>query len=143
VLSFSPRRPHLTVFDLVLLPNSPLASSRADFGLEADASGLVTGCRGFPERDLARASWLVAAYSHLRSDPERWSAFERAAGASARTPSALLEDEVRRLRAAGRIPDLRVVGQGGRRLADWAPRVHRWIESRAAGEDVGTYPRWW
>jgi len=136
------RRPYVTIFDLVLLPNSALAGLKERFSIKTDKEGMVRSCYSFPPPELMRASWLIAAYSRLLSSPGRWEGFE-AAVAEGRRPGDILELEARRLVRDGTLPEKRIFGQGGRRLIGWDQGLKRWVDMRPEKEDVGAYPRWW
>jgi len=140
-LRFSPAA-QITFFDLVVLPNAPLARMLDRFGIETDPEGLVRSTRSFSAGDLVRASRLAAAYCRLRSEPERWAAFAAAAG-SGGSPPALLEAEAARLLAEGALPEGRLVGQGGRRLPGRPQRAKRWFDVAGGERDVGAEGRWW
>jgi len=146
VLAFDPV-PNITIFDLVLLPNAPLASMKDRFEIEVDDEGLVRGNLSFSEEELTRASRLVAAYARLRGRRSGWEDFVRRMRAGKERPSSLLEKEAARLVEEGLLPKTRIVGQGGRHPAVWKKgrkgTPDRWVELIPEDQDVGSDTRWW
>lgn len=139
-LGFAPQA-HLTLFDLVMLPNAPLAAQVERFGIRADAEGLVSETSSFSAEDMARSSRLFAAYCRLRDTPGCWDGFAALLGKGGR-PSEHLERVAEGMLRAGLLPSERVIGQGGRRGAPGAAAGVRWVDlSRArTGVESGG---WW
>jgi len=108
-LPFAPRA-DLTLYDLSVLPNAPLAAQRGRFGLRTDGRGVVLSSTGFSAADMARSSRLFAAYRHLRGAPGCWPGFERVLRGGTARPSEALEKIAQRLISAGRLPKGRIYG---------------------------------
>jgi len=147
-LRFAPAL-NVTAFDLVLLPNSPLAGMQERFRLEVDEEGLVQSCCSFSRQDLVKTSQLFAAYFYLRDQSGRYPEFLRAVRRPGQRPSDALEKVAALLVKQGLIPGReRVIGQGGRRRGDGpipggpASGSPRWVElSRLAVGMEGE--SWW
>jgi len=146
-LSFSPL-PQLTLFDLVLLPNSPLASMKERFSLQVDPEGLVHGSSSFSPDDMMRASWLFAAYCWLRNTSGFKEKLEQLLHKPGVRPSAVLEKVGLRLVETGFLPKERIIGQGGRRpdtrgQGEGGKRPKRWIELSKLGTGGVEAEAWW
>ena len=122
---------NFTLFDLVMLPNAPIADHVEKYKIETDAEGLITSNYSFSEEDMMKASWLFVAYCYIRETPKLWADF----GAFLQNPdrkgrpSAMLEKVAKQLLDTGFIPRERIVGQGGRRKNDdQRKRSRRWVE---------------
>jgi len=121
----------VTVFDFVLLPNSPMAALKERFKLEVDDEGLVQSSYSFSREDLKKASHLFAAYYYMRDHSGQWDDFTRLMSKGGQRPSDALEKVGRKLVEQGFLPDERVIGQGGRRRrggGSSSGRPRRWVE---------------
>lgn len=108
-LPFAPDA-RLTLYDLAVLPNAPLAARRERLGIRTGRRGVVLSAAGFSAADMARSSRLFAAYRYLRDTPGCWDGFEKLLRRGDVRPSDALEKVVGRLTASGKLPKGRVFG---------------------------------
>lgn len=144
-MSFQPL-PQITLFDLVLLPNSSLASMKERFDLKVDPEGLVHSSSSFSPDDMMRASWLFAAYCYLRNTSGFKEKLEGLLHAGGKRPSEVLEKVGLRLVESGFLPKERIIGQGGRRpdaRKAGEKRPKRWIEISKLGTGGVEAEAWW
>lgn len=142
-LQFTPAA-SFTLFDLVMLPNAPLAEKVEEFKITTDEEGLVTSSYSFSEEDMAKSSWLFVAYRYLRETPGCWERFA-ALAAAGRRPSNSLEKVGRQLIQSGFIPAERIVGQGGRRKSRRLSKdgkSTRWVDLSPCPQGVEA-EAWW
>ncbi|MFH2204899.1 MAG: radical SAM protein [Elusimicrobiota bacterium] len=120
---------NFTLFDLVMLPNAPLADRVAEFKIKTDAEGLVASSYSFSAEDMMRSSWLFVAYCYIRETPKLWADFDKFLRRRQGRPSDMLEKVAQQLLRSGFIPRERIVGQGGRRGKEGTgKRSRRWVE---------------
>jgi hypothetical protein len=100
--------PELTVFDLVLLPNTELYADRERFRLETDGRRLVVANYSFSREDLRRASHLNHVYNSIMSYRPTGRMFHAFLGHRIGRPTDFLEHFVDVLAARGGIPNERV-----------------------------------